>query len=140
MKYVHYDENNVVTGYTQFVVGFAPPTDGAYIEVDEAVEVGIGMLIDPVTGTLSANPEPYVPVGPVPETVSPLQARMALLEADLLDDAEAFVATLSKPEQLAWQYASEVRRDNAIIAKAAAHLGLDDDRIDALFRRASSFA
>ncbi|MFL7903533.1 hypothetical protein ACJ41P_20530 [Azospirillum argentinense] len=76
----------------------------------------------------------------VPVTVTPLQARKALRAAGLKAAADAFIATLPEEEQEEWDYAIEVRRDNAIIAKAAAHLGLDDDRIDALFRRASTFA
>ncbi|CAO3457235.1 hypothetical protein [Azospirillum argentinense] len=98
-------------------------------------------LIWLAAGNLPA-PVPPQPDDPttVPVTVTPLQARKALRAAGLKAATDAFIATLPEEEQEEWDYAIEIRRDNAIIAKAAAHLGLDDDRIDALFRRASTFA
>lgn len=73
---------------------------------------------------------------PPVQMVTPLQARRALLEAGLLDAVEALVAT-SPDASLAWQYATEVNRNDPLIATLAYELGMDADQIDEIFLRAS---
>lgn len=70
----------------------------------------------------------------VPSAISPLQARRALRATGLKPAVDAYVATLSEEDQETWEYAIEVRRDNAIIAAGAAQLGLGEADIDNLFR------
>lgn len=70
---------------------------------------------------------------PVPQTVTPRQARLALLAAGLLDQADAAVAAADRATQIAWEFATEIRRDNPIIAAMAAHLSLTSEQVDALF-------
>lgn len=79
---------------------------------------------------------PAVPA--VPAAVTPLQARKALLAAGLLDDVAAYVALQDQETHLAWDYASEVRRDNVLIIAAAGVLGWTDAQLDQLFVSASS--
>lgn len=69
----------------------------------------------------------------VPDAISPLQARRALRAAGLKSWVDAYVATLSEEEQEAWEYAVEVRRNNAIIAAGAAVMGMTEQQIDNLF-------
>jgi hypothetical protein len=69
----------------------------------------------------------------VPSSISPLQARRALRQAGLKAAVDAYVATLDEEEQEAWEYATEVRRENAIIAAGATALGLTDAQLDGLF-------
>ena len=72
--------------------------------------------------------EPFPPI-------SAIQARLALLEAGLLADVEMAVA--SNPATfLAWEYATQIDRDSPILAAVASELGLTQDQVDALFRRA----
>lgn len=69
----------------------------------------------------------------VPQSITPLQARKALRAAGLYDAVAAFVATLTPAEQDEWEYALEVRRDNATIAAGAAALELTEQQVDDLF-------
>lgn len=71
---------------------------------------------------------------PPPQSISPLQARRALRAAGLLAAVSAFVGEQPEEVQEAWEYCVEVRRDDPIIAAAAASLGLTDAQVDELFR------
>jgi len=82
--------------------------------------------------------EPPVVVVPVPETITPLQARRALRAADLLDAVNAWIATQPDDAQEAWEYCVEVRRDDALIAGAQEGLGLTSEQVDDLFRQGAA--
>jgi hypothetical protein len=77
------------------------------------------------------------PPEPVPERVSALQARRALLAADMLDRVEAAIAQQPRAIQIAWEYATEIYRDDPALATAAQAIGLDADALDDLFRAAA---
>lgn len=83
------------------------------------------------SGVPVAPPVPEPPA--VPVSISPLQARRALLAAGLLDDVEAALAEAPRETQLAWEYAVEVRRDDPMLFSVAAALGLTAGQVDALF-------
>lgn len=74
---------------------------------------------------------------PVPLVVTMRQARLALLAAGLMDDAEAALDALPSPQKEAarieWEYATEVRRDWPFVALVATALGLTPEQVDALF-------
>ena len=72
----------------------------------------------------------------VPQTITPLQAKLQLLEIGLLDDVEAMVSA-DKKVQLYWEYASVIERDNEILLMMTAQLGLTEDMLDELFINAS---
>lgn len=78
----------------------------------------------------------------VPASVSMRQARLALLGAGLLSSVDAAIAALPSPAkeaaQIEWDYASEVQRDNALIASLASGLGLTEAQIDDLFITAAT--
>ena len=69
--------------------------------------------------------------------ITPRQARLALLNAGLLDAVEAYIATLSKAAQVEWEYANEICRDHALLTQAASALGLTAEQVDALFESAA---
>ena len=75
----------------------------------------------------------------VPRIVSAFQARAALLRVGLLDEVEAIMADPETPREavLAWEYATEFRRDSATVAAIAQQLGLDEAQLDALFIEAA---
>ena len=79
---------------------------------------------------------------PVPQSITMRQARLALLNAGLLDDVEAAIITMDEPQrtqtQIEWEYAQEVQRDNALVAALGPMLGLDDAAIDSLFSMAAT--
>lgn len=78
------------------------------------------------------------PANPVPQVVSKFQGKAALMQAGLLSDAQQIVANSSDMVKLAWDEASEWRRNSPMIAAVAGLGGLDltDDEIDDLFRAA----
>lgn len=102
-----------------------------------------GMTIEGADAEIIANwVADYVPPAPAkaeaPTVVTIRQARLALLAAGLLDDIDAAVHAAGRAAQIEWEYATEVRRDHALIAAMAATNNLTDDEIDALFTAAAS--
>lgn len=85
-----------------------------------------------VTSLQQSSPPPSEGVA----SVSPLQARKALLAAGLLAAAETAIAASGAEAQLAWEYASVIERSSPLIAGVVQALGLTDDEIDALFTQA----
>lgn len=74
---------------------------------------------------------------PPPLSITPLQARRALRAAGLLGAVNGWIANQAEEVQEAWEYCVEVRRDDALIAGAAAALGLTEAQVDDLFRTAA---
>ncbi len=77
-----------------------------------------------------------------PQTVTMRQARIALLDAGLLEAVQASVATMPGTEgeraRIDWEYALEVRRDWPLIGYMAGDLGLTDEQVDGLFVAAAA--
>ena len=76
--------------------------------------------------------------------VSMRQARLALLEAGLLDQVEAALAAIEDPlmrqrAQIEWEYATEVRRDSPWVGAIADALALSPDAFDQLFADAGRY-
>lgn len=88
-----------------------------------------------VTGNLDGvewSPRP-IPVY-VPQAVTPYQARVALLGANLLAAVENAVANHPDPRvKLVWDYALTWERASPFIEQLGGALGLTDEQIDALF-------
>lgn len=89
----------------------------------------------------SKPPEPVI-VDPVPEAVTPRQAKIALLHAGLLDDVEAGIEAITDPAtkriaKLDWSEANEFRRDWPLLNQLAAGMGITDGQLDELFRAAA---
>ena len=76
---------------------------------------------------------------PVPKSVTPLQARRALLAANLLDTVTAAVASGPVETQLAWEFANSIDRNSDFTKSLGSALGLSDAQIDELFITASNF-
>lgn len=80
--------------------------------------------------------------GPViPASITQRQARIAMLDAGILDDVETAIASMTgvegKKAQIAWEWASEIRRDDPLLISIAGCLGLNSEQIDQLFLEAS---
>lgn len=82
--------------------------------------------------------DPDEVVIPIPICVSPLQMRRALRAAGLKDGIDDFLVGAGEEAQEAWEYATEIRRDNPLVAMAAAELDKSDDELDDLFRLAAT--
>lgn len=74
---------------------------------------------------------------PVPQQVTMRQARLALLNAGLLDDVEAVIAAAGREAQLEWEYAAVVDRSSPVVATVQQQQALTDAQIDDLFREAA---
>lgn len=84
-------------------------------------------------------PDPYVTPAPaVPQSVSPRQARLALLAAGLLDQVEAAVNAAGGATKVSWDYATQINRTDPLIMTIGASLSLTQDQIDTLFKFAAT--
>lgn len=72
------------------------------------------------------------------QSVSPLQAKTALLRQGLLDDVEAMIAASPREIQLAWNEALMFGRNSPLINSLGASLGLSSQQIDDLFALAAT--
>jgi hypothetical protein len=65
------------------------------------------------------------------------QARLALLQQNLLSQVETTIAAMQEPEKsqvsIEWEYASTVERTSPWIATMGTALGLTDEQLDGLF-------
>ena len=72
----------------------------------------------------------------VPNTITPLQAKLQLLELGLLDEVDTLVAT-DRKVQLYWEYALTIERNNEVLLLMANTLGLTSEQLDDMFIQAS---
>lgn len=86
----------------------------------------------------------YTPPAPIeapitlaPVSVSPRQARLALLGAGLLDQVEGAVQANGQATQITWDYAIAINRDDPLIAAVGAALQLTSEQVDNLFSQAA---
>lgn len=105
---------------------------------EEPVQIGWGY-----DGTRFIEPPPPPPPPPaVPASINKRQAHRALLEAGLLDAAEAKIAAIEDPKerriaQIEWD--SQVyERSSVFLVAFAGELGLSAAQLDALFIQAAA--
>ena len=83
-----------------------------------------------------------VPSLVVPSRVLMHRARLALLDAGLLDAVEAELASLPQPQRrralIEWEFSPTLDRDHGLVPAMAAALGLTDEQIDGLFLAAGA--
>ena len=77
----------------------------------------------------------------VPTVVSMRQARLALLQAGLLDQVDAAIAGIAEESQrrqaeINWEYATTVERLDGWVRQIGVGLGLSEADLDGLFERA----
>jgi hypothetical protein len=84
-----------------------------------------------------SDPEPAPQPVVVPQSITPRQARLALLGAGLLETVQAAFAEIPEPQrtaaQIEWDYALTIERGSPLVAQMAAALGMTDEQVDALF-------
>lgn len=73
-----------------------------------------------------------------PLSISPLQAKIALARIDKLDAVEQAVSAAGIEAKLAWNNATEFKRDSPLLAQLSIAAGLSD--LDALFATARSIS
>lgn len=72
----------------------------------------------------------------VPKVITPRQARLILLQYELLDDIEAMIAT-DRALGIWWEYSLEIKRDDERLIAAATALSLTEQQIDEMFIESS---
>jgi uncharacterized protein YbdZ (MbtH family) len=76
-----------------------------------------------------------------PKEVTMRQARLALLQAGLLDRVTATIAGMPSPQKQAaeieWEYSNSLKRSQPLVTQLGAALGLDAAALDLLFSTAS---
>lgn len=72
---------------------------------------------------------------PVPSSITPRQCRLVLEAQGLLDTVEAMIQQQDKPTRIAWEYASEFRRNDPLLLQLAASLTppLTREQLDQFF-------
>lgn len=69
----------------------------------------------------------------VPHRITPRQCRLVLYQQGLLGNVEAMIQQSTEDVRIAWEYASEFRRDDPLLAQFAANLGLTSKQLDDFF-------
>jgi acyl-CoA reductase-like NAD-dependent aldehyde dehydrogenase len=131
--------------FVQAIHGNDIPSDVVEITAEEHAALfaaqAAGQVIRPGEG---GKPEavtpPAPPSGPppVPASITARQARLALLQAGLLDQVDAAVAAADRAAQLEWEYATTIDRGSALVQGLAANVPLTDAQLDALFTVAAA--
>lgn len=110
----------------------------------ETVGVLLGVRGDPLTQKVEDGVlVPYTPPPPaptVPHSVSPWQMRRALNQLGLRATVEAAVAVADQDTKDGWEFATEFRRDNALLGAMATNLNMSEQDLDDLFTLAASFS
>lgn len=73
----------------------------------------------------------------VPQEVTPRQARLALLQATLLDEVELLLVN-DKAMQIWWEYSLDIKRDHPHIIAMGTALRMTEQQLDDLFILAGS--
>ena len=77
----------------------------------------------------------------VPQEVTMRQARLALLDAELLANVQTAINSLPEPAktkaQIEWDYSNALQRGNSFVSTLGGALGLDNEALDKLFIAAS---
>jgi len=75
-------------------------------------------------------------------SITPRQARLALLGAGLLDTVQGAFAQLPEPHrtaaQIEWEYATSIERNSPLVSQFGPLLGLTEAQIDDLFTQAAA--
>ena len=112
------------------------------------IKDGAGIPADPANSDYAAYltwlsegniPEPadILPVV-IPTIISMKQARLALLGVGLLDTISAGISSMSRTDQIEWEFAATVDRASPLVQTLAAAFNLDSAALDTLFLSAST--
>ncbi|HEY6093822.1 MAG TPA: hypothetical protein VIU93_02605 [Gallionellaceae bacterium] len=95
---------------------------------------GQSVQLDKLADAVPAGATRNAPVLPPPVPVlTPRQARLALNAAGLRAAVENAIAAAPQDVKDTWQYATEVRRDDAVLLAMAAQIGITAAQLDQLF-------
>lgn len=78
-----------------------------------------------------------VAASPVPQSITPRQARIMLLQMGMLQAVEEMIAQQDEATKIAWEYTTEFRRDNPLLLSLSANMSLSSEEVDQFFVNAS---
>ena len=115
-----------------------PLSDGEMYDLEnEELTINNGLKVVDV----KRNKIPAPPPAP-PQSVTMRQARLALLDLDLLSSIDEAINSMSEPDKtkakIEWEYAAVVERNSDWVSDLGQQLGLSDVHIDDLFRLAAT--
>jgi hypothetical protein len=125
-------------------LGFIPvvdakpiPTETQYIveggvELFNGVPTKVYSVMDKTAEMIEAEAKALVP-----QQVTPRQARLALLQATLLDEVEALLVN-DKAMQIWWEYSLDIQRNHSHIVAMTTAMGMTELQMDELFILAGS--
>jgi len=165
MKYLKYTYVNKVTGISLFRVPSTEETEEPKVvglEYSWVCESKFPTLVPEVFGTCpddsNTNVDGVLEVmtkeawdsakqlelysrSSCPPVLTAKQFRLALLDAELLDDVEDIVKTLPRELQVTWEYGTEIYRVSILVIELGKTLGLFEldseevSKIDRIFRK-----
>ena len=113
-------------------------TDLGYIKIEDTeipvMEGYTAVEVDPVDYKQTWSLVPNVEV--VPQSVTRLQAKLALLDMDMLDTVEALLVN-DKRASVYWNDAVTIERQNPTLLGMATSLNLSSEQLDNIFIAAS---
>lgn len=108
---------------------------------DDSVIAAFGFERSDFPNVVPEPPAYLQPEVSVPAVVTMRQARLALLQAGLLQSVSEAIASMPGAEgdaaRIELEYAQEVRRDWPVVVAIGDALGLGGEQLDALFRAAA---
>lgn len=110
------------------------PEDHYMINITDMPEVQIGWSHE--GGEFVSPPAPPAPVI-VPSMITPRQCRLMLLQLGLLASVEQMIAQQDEATKIAWEYATEFRRDHPLLLALSVNLNLDEAALDNFFIEAA---
>lgn len=117
------------------------PTYGWIPFTADPNDTGAAFDVASLYAALVADPNTLEYVAPppvVPQSVTPRQVRLVLLSQGLLASVEAMIAQQDEATRIAWQYASEFRRDDPLLLSLATSLNLTEQQLDDFFIAANT--
>ena len=124
-------ENNRICEITSSEFAVAMPLHW----VDCADNVTCDWIYDGANFIEPIAPEP---ANVIPTTVSMRQARLALLQAGLLDAVNTAINQGGEADKITWEYATEVNRSDSLVVNMALALNLTESSLDNLFTVAAT--
>lgn len=98
-------------------------------------EVSVGWKLE--SGCLVSPQNNVAEIVYVPRSITPRQARLALLQEGLLSAVESAISAMDgesgERAKISWEYAAEISRDDQLLNGIAGELGLTPEQIDAMF-------
>jgi len=108
--------------------------DDTYVEPVPEITEQVRPFIAMTTEEVAAQVDSYIYAATLPKVVTMRQARLALLQGDLLQTVTDAIANgTDEAMKIEWEYATEVKRDWSSLITLTTQLGMTSEQLDELF-------